>query len=242
MRTGQEIRDIFNLHYDNIISGASPGLNDYEISLYLTQAHREVIYNYYSGNNKGDSFDSSEKTRAYLSYYVRNESLTNLVVSTDAPTKNLIYKDCILDTSVWWIVRDSVTLTESKKQILVKPIAFDEFWVLVEDPFKRPNGLRAWRLDMSSDGKRSVRLISSKDFNSYNITYIVKPPALILSNLEDLLPGLTIEGESTYNIPDSLLWNELLLDTVINRAVELATKDYKQNNLESQVQVNNRTE
>lgn len=61
MRTGQEIRDIFNLHYDNIMSAASPGLNDYEISLYLTQAHKEIIYNYYSGNNKGDSFDSSEK-------------------------------------------------------------------------------------------------------------------------------------------------------------------------------------
>ena len=49
MRTGQEIRDIFNLHYDNIMSAASPGLNDYEISLYLTQAHKEIIYNYYSG-------------------------------------------------------------------------------------------------------------------------------------------------------------------------------------------------
>lgn len=124
MRTGQEIRDIFNLHYDNIMSAASPGLNDYEISLYLTQAHKEIIYNYYSGNNKGDSFDSSEKTRTYLSHYVKSETIQNLTAASNPPTKDLIYKECILGDSVWWIIRDSVTLSTGRN-ILVKPIVFD---------------------------------------------------------------------------------------------------------------------
>nr|UWG29438.1 MAG: hypothetical protein [Bacteriophage sp.] len=241
MRTGQEIRDIFNLHYDNIMSAASPGLNDYEISLYLTQAHKEIIYNYYSGNNKGDSFDSSEKTRTYLSHYVKSETIQNLTAASNPPTKDLIYKECILDDSVWWIIRDSVTLSTGRN-ILVKPIVFDEFWVLVEDPFKKPNGLRAWRLDMSAEGKRSITLISSRDFTAYNLSYIVRPGALIISDLDNIIPGLTIEGESQYTLPDSLLSNDLLLDTVINRAVELATRDYKRNDLESQIQVNNRVE
>ena len=103
------------------MSAASPGLNDYEISLYLTQAHKEIIYNYYSGNNKGDSFDSSEKTRTYLSHYVKSETIQNLTAASNPPTKDLIYKECILDDSVWWIIRDSVTLSTGRN-ILVKPI------------------------------------------------------------------------------------------------------------------------
>ena len=90
MRTGQEIRDIFNLHYDNIMSAASPGLNDQEIALYLTQAHKEIIYNYYSGNNKGDSFDSSEKTRTYLSHYVKSETIQNLTAALSLRTGEIL--------------------------------------------------------------------------------------------------------------------------------------------------------
>lgn len=242
MRTGSEIRDIFNLHYDNILSGASPGINDYEISLYLTQAHREIIYNYYSGNSKGDSFDSSEKIKAYLSHYIKTVQLTNLTELENPPTINLIYKNCVLNNDIWWLVRDDIT-SQTGERILVKPISYDDFWILVENPFKLPNDSRAWRLESSDEkGQRVITLVSNKEFTSYNITYISQPEVIIISNLEDILPGLTIEGKSEISLPNSLLSNDFLLDLVINRAVELATRDYKANDLNTQIQVNNRTE
>lgn len=241
MRTAAGVRDYFNLHYDNILSGISPGLNDYEISMYLTQAHREVVYNYYMGDTKGDSFDSSEKTRAFLSYYIKRVSLTKFTPTLNPPTTDLIYKDCVLDDNIWFVAKESITLI-SGKQILVKPVSHDEFWIIVEDPYKKPNGQRAWRLDISTDSKRTSILVSSKEFTAYNLTYLTKTPPFILSNLNELEEGLTIEGSHEMFIPQSLQENELLMDAVINRAVELATRDYKQNTLETQIQLNNRTE
>ena len=67
MTTSSEIRDRFNLQYNNVLSGAAPGLDDYEISLYLTAAYKEVIYNSYSGNSKQESVDTSERMRSLLS-------------------------------------------------------------------------------------------------------------------------------------------------------------------------------
>ena len=66
MRTGDEFREVFNLKFNNINSGVSPGLNDYEISLYLTEAQREIIENFYSGSMKGLTFEQMEKVRKNL--------------------------------------------------------------------------------------------------------------------------------------------------------------------------------
>ena len=74
MRTGDEVREIFNLKYNNINSGVSPGLNDYEISLFLTEAQKEVIENFYSGSMKGYSFEQMEKIRKNLSVLTKENT------------------------------------------------------------------------------------------------------------------------------------------------------------------------
>ena len=71
MRSGDEFREIFNLKYNNINSGVSPGLNDYEISLYLTEAQKEIIENFYSGSSKGFTFEGEEKVRKNLTYITK---------------------------------------------------------------------------------------------------------------------------------------------------------------------------
>ena len=43
-------------------------------------------------------------------------------------------------------------------------------------------------------------------------------------------------------IPNSLDNNPFLCDKIINRACELATRDFKDNTLQSQVQINKRSE
>lgn len=43
-------------------------------------------------------------------------------------------------------------------------------------------------------------------------------------------------------IPNSLDVNPFLTEKIINRAVELATRDYRDNTLQSQVQINKRSE
>jgi hypothetical protein len=88
MRTGDEIREIFNLKFNNINSGTSPGLNDYEISLYLTEAQKEVIENFYAGSVKGFTFEQMEKIRKNLTDVTVESTFT----IRDVTPKNSIYK------------------------------------------------------------------------------------------------------------------------------------------------------
>jgi len=76
MRTGDEIREIFNLRYNNLNSGMSPGLNDFEISLLLTDAQKQIIDEYYTGMfAKRQSFESVERLRKNLSVITKESSV-----------------------------------------------------------------------------------------------------------------------------------------------------------------------
>ena len=68
MRRGDEVREVFNLKYNNLNSGQSPGFNDFEISLLLTDAQRQIVDEYYSGTHmKRQSFESVERVRKNIS-------------------------------------------------------------------------------------------------------------------------------------------------------------------------------
>ena len=83
MRTGIEVRELFNLDYNNINSGLAPGLNDYEISLYLTKAQREIIDEYYKGtSNKGETFEVNERLRKALSPATKGNTITGAAGDT----------------------------------------------------------------------------------------------------------------------------------------------------------------
>lgn len=242
--TAQEIRQKFNLHYDNILSGDAPGLNDYEISLLLTQAFREVVYNHYKGSMTGESVDQTEYTKGLLSQLSVSSAVSgaNLVVSATPYTPSLNYTFAVLPADTWLILRESIKITTTN--IVVKPINQDEFWVLVENPYRLPNQFRAWRLDESrvNSLSREVLLVSKGAITTYNLTYIQKLKPIVLSTLSSIMAGLVIEGVVEESIPDIIKTNEWLRDLVINRAVELATRDYKTNDLQSQLALNSRVE
>lgn len=105
-----------------------------------------------------------------------------------------------------------------------------------QNPFKKPNGLKGWRLDINSnstiDSKRDVkifykRMIENDYITEYDVVYLVTPKSFDLeSNI----------------IPNSLDNNPFLCEKIINRAVELATRDYKPSDLQTQMIVNKRSE
>lgn len=66
------VRDRFNLQYNNIFSNQAPGLVDYEISMYLTMAHIEIIDEY------SNNIDLFEKYRSVLTSYILEEHLSVL--------------------------------------------------------------------------------------------------------------------------------------------------------------------
>lgn len=248
--TAQELRYKFNLHYDNVTSGVAPGLNDYEISLFMTQAFKEIVYNYYNGTSKGEAVDDTERMKALLAPFTKQVSLTK-TAELNSPIKTgevlvagLFFNKVILPDAIQFLLRESVK--QNSINVLVKPISQDEFWVLSENPFKKPNKFRAWRLDETSDSAttRELIIVSYGDIQSYSATYINKQQPIILSTLTDVVPGmtLTIEGSSAASLPAVVINNPWFADLIVNRAVELATRDYKANALETQMALNTRVE
>ena len=69
--TLQEFSDQFDLLYNNITSNQAPGLNEYEKSVFLTKAEKEIVKNYFTANSKGNTigqgFDDSAKRQADFS-------------------------------------------------------------------------------------------------------------------------------------------------------------------------------
>ena len=82
------VRDRFNLQYNNIFSNQAPGLVDYEISMYLTMAHIEII-DEYSAN-----LDLFEKNRSILSAYIYDDIMPSFFSDTSSrkTLKNFFYR------------------------------------------------------------------------------------------------------------------------------------------------------
>ena len=57
----------FDVLYNNIMSNAAPGLNEYEKSIFLTQAQEEFVISIYAGRIQPyGSFDETQELKKYL--------------------------------------------------------------------------------------------------------------------------------------------------------------------------------
>jgi hypothetical protein len=96
-----EFSNQFDVLYNNIMSNAAPGLNEYEKSVFLTQAQRDIVIGIYNGREvPGLSFESVEESRRYLSELVNESNL-----------RNIDFKDLItLPEDLWFITLEQVIL------------------------------------------------------------------------------------------------------------------------------------
>lgn len=256
--TAAELVQKFNLHYDNILSAAAPGLNEYEISLFLTQAHREVVSSYYNGVMGGDPIDSTEAPKSLISRYILTDSAP-LNVLEDKQYYGLYQYVVKLKEEVLQLLEERMISPESQENnIIVKPIDIDEWLRLAPNPFRRPSDLRVWRMDITNNAdtiNREIRLVSSMPLANYTYyyTYMKEPEPIILVNLDEepwtSIGDLSIMGSQKANVDDTSTTIGLdkqiqptLWELIINRAVELATRDYKENNLNTQIALNRRVE
>ena len=244
----------FNLHYDNILSAAAPGLNEYEVSLFLTQAHKEVVASYYNGVMGGDSIDSTEATKSLISRYILTDSIVPTDLEEDIPINGVNIYKIELKEDVLQLLAERLYKKEDSNNIIIKPVLIDQVYRLLQNPFRKPSDIRAWRLDIyNSDSKlRQIKLITNFDATDYKYiyTYMKEPEPIILVNLNEdpwiSIGDLSIMGEKLNTVDgeeglDKKI-SPTLWELIINRAVELATRDYKENNLNAQIALNRRVE
>lgn len=239
--TNPEFSNSFDLLLNSYASQAQFGegfskqeavLNEYEKSVFLTQAQEDVVVELYTGKNStGESFEQTEELRRNLSSLVVDATLTPITTSSGSPlgTKSKFFS--LPDGSdnlpkVWFIVYEALntaeTACEAYSTIEVVPVTHDEYHRIKNNPFRGANRHRALRLDLL-DGQ--VEIVSTYTVTSYYIRYLKKPSPIVLVNLTG--EGLSIDGETNYT---ECQLHESLHQKILDRAVQLALQSKRINN------------
>lgn len=215
-----EFSNGFDVLYNNIMSNAAPGINEYEKSVLLTKAQDEVLKNYFNpkGNKYQEGFDGSAKRQIDFSglISVKEGTLLNGQAGFDLRAK--IYR---MPEDVFLIINETLTTDTGVKQVV--PISFDEYSRLMSKPYKEPLKYQAWRLVTEGSGSDNiiVELIphSGETVSKYTIRYVRRPKPIVLVDLASEYGDVSINGVST--ISECEL-NPLIHEEILQRAVELA--------------------
>lgn len=242
----EEMSDQFDVLYNNIMSNAVPGLNEYEKSVFLTKAEYELVKNYFNpqGNKYREGFDDSAKRRIDFSMLMQAATLTKSSQQGFNPN-SVLYS---LPLNILVIVNEQVVLKSGStvkgiRQVI--PISYDEYTRLMSRPYKQPLKSQAWELMTGQNSSKAVvELILNSNDKSYTpefkIRYVRKPNPIIIEDLD----VVSIEGvsEKTECELDSAIHQE-----IVQRAVELAKAAYSsdqsgQAQMQNQITIGQRSE
>lgn len=245
--TTTEMSNSFSVLYNNITSNQAPGLNEYEKSLFLTQAQESIVMSLYNGT-ASRSFEETEEFTTYLSPLVRQVTLS--VPEEDAlhiVDETVVYK---LPADLMFRTYESCMLSDPdnkfgcdaflvQKRAIVVPVTQDEFWKTMSNPFKGPTAHKVLRLaydkasefnvdsliDNTSKVDKYSELLSRYTIDSYTVRYIKRPSPIILTDLSTISSSLSINGE-TEEMACEL--NPQIHDRIVLEAVNLAKSVWRQ--------------
>lgn len=210
--------------------------DEYEKSVFLTDAQETLIVNLYNGKNAyGDAFESSEEMRRYLHPLVKTASVnvTNEETGIDeihsyVPQLNGIMKNILYIVYEKALIYDEEAECLNQTWLDVYPVTHDEYANIKDNPFRGPTDFKAIRLDPAiSSSPYSIELVSKYNLSKYFLRYIEKPTPIIL---EDLPSGLSIRGETLANgsvLPEVL--HTRILEIAVTNAINTKINNSRNN-------------
>ena len=234
--TTQEFSDAFDTlvssyrrfkDFDNKEILDSIEFNEYEKSYFLTKAQDELVIALYNGRNvSGESFESTEELRRYLSNLVKEarlQPITNtsgLVIGIGSNSKFFT-----LPQDLWYITYETVDIDGARCSALspmdVYPVTQDDYNKTKRNPFRGANDRRALRLDLS-DGV--IEIVCKYIVKDYYVRYLRKPKPIVLVNMPN---NLTIDGVGKKSKCEL---HEALHQRILERAVTEALQSKITNN------------
>ena len=201
--------------------------NEYEKSYFLTKAQDELVIALYNGRNvSGESFESTEELRRYLSNLVKEarlQPITNtsgLVIGIGSNSKFFT-----LPQDLWYITYEAVDIDGARCSALspmdVYPVTQDDYNKTKRNPFRGANDRRALRLDLS-DGV--IEIVCKYIVKDYYVRYLRKPKPIVLVNMPN---NLTIDGVGKKSECEL---HEALHQRILKRAVTEALQSKITNN------------
>lgn len=222
--TTQEFSNSFDVLYNNIMSNAAPGLNEYEKSVFLTKAQEEIVKNYFNpkGNKYQEGFDGSAKRQIDFSGLISVADATTTALSPTFDVRAKVYK---LPEDLFLIINESITTNTGIKQVIA--VRYDEYTRLMSKPYKEPLKFQAWRLVTKGQGTSVVQTEviphSGETITKYTIRYVRRPKPIILCDLSSEYGDVSINGMSSVSECEL---NPLIHEEILQRAVELAKAAY----------------
>lgn len=251
--TTQEFSNEFDILYSNISSNAAPGLNEYEKSVFLTDAQLEIVRNYFNpkGNKYQEGFDGSQKRQIDFNHLVKVAlvpTVANPASYTKFDERSQLFR---MPNDILYILSESAKVqydTSYIHKINIVPITFDEYNIMISRPYKYPFKQQGWRLIENQGNNGPIAEIISKGFiSNYVMRYVRMPNPIILLDLtEDVDPvdvnenfnGLTIQGQTAEQTSEL---DPSIHQEILQRAVELAKNAYL-GDLQTTVQFGGRKE
>lgn len=216
-------------------------LDEYEKSVFLTQAQDIVVKSYFSSatNPQGEGIDDSTRRQVDFSGLITVDKKT-LNESNHDDTKCFDPRGllCSLPKNVLIILNERLEVSKSitsegggtakttKKSYVVVPINYTEYDRLMSRAYAQPLKKQCWRLFQGNDTSAQIQseiipiegVVESSA--TYYIRYIKRPKPIILTELNfENQESLDIDGES--GISECEL-NPIIHMDILNKAFELA--------------------
>lgn len=192
-------------------------LDEYEKSLFLTQAQEQIVVELYTGrNNKLSSFEKTEELRSNLKGLIKTDTPTESKEDFKGISK--YSKFFILPDDVLFITYEAATIDDESagckngSEISITPVTQDEFNRVMNNPFRQASKRRALRLD---NGLDIAEIVTKYNIKDYTIRYLSKPKPIVLANLDEV--SIDKENKITECKLDSAMHRYIL-----ERAVALA--------------------
>ena len=236
----KEFKTEFNLAYNNISSNQAPGLDDVEISMYLSKAQVTLLDALYA------EFEKSEEARRKLAKVVVTAKLSEVEISDDSKLycsdDSKVYINTYqVPTDLRYIVNEQVKMKDDadecikRKFIEVQPVLLDELDTIIKNPFKF-NIRRALRLDASDNNQAYIEIITKQQatdknyIDYYKIRYVKNPEPIFIYSSTDY-PNDTIDGQTApTTLRDGVDLGSLPKEThrqIVEIAAKMAYADYK---------------
>lgn len=227
--SNQEFSNEFDILYNNAMSNAAPGLDEYEKSVFLSKAQDEILKNAFNakGNKYQEGLDDSAKRQLTFSHLIQSKQLATYVdpgyVRMDERSSLFIFpEDMLLPLSeILYSTKNGL-----QRQLVIIPLHYEEYNRLMSKPSKRPCKNTAWRIvSVTQSGSRIIELVTgiNEAITAYKMRYIKKYRPIILVDLTIDYPGCSINGsftESTSEVDPSIH------QEILQRAVEIAKSTY----------------
>lgn len=220
--TALEFSSEFDILYNNIMSNQAPGLTEYEKSVFLTQAQEQIVLGIYKGTFDGDSFESTEEAKSYLSDLVVQKTYNkeDIIEDSNSISNKSYFVSRMGDA--WVVLYESAEIEDGSvlclkdgKWVPVVSSTLDEYNRIKNNPFRGPGKRRVLRLSIED----KYELISDYPINQYKIRYLKRPYPIILEDLNDA----SINGEYTpLSDENACELHPSLHKSILNTAVSIA--------------------